>query len=213
MKGYCVKRVIFIINVLGLLLAFVAPAAAKDASLAKQVLAEINLARTNPRVYAGFLREFRTRFQGSSYTLPNSRVRVLTSEGVAAVDEAIKFLSRQKALPALTWSAGLGAAAAELAGEQGETGATGHGDVGNNGMRERIERQGKWERSIAENIGYGPADSRSMVMQLIIDDGVPGRGHRKNQFNPAFGTAGVACGPHSRFGNMCVIDFAGGFRE
>jgi uncharacterized protein YkwD len=213
MKGCCVKRFFFIINVLGLLLALVVPAAAKDASLAKQVLAEINLARTNPRVYAGFLREFRSRFLGNSYTLPGSRVRVLTSEGVAAVDEAIRFLSRQRALPALTWSAGLGAAAAELAGEQGETGATGHGDAGNNGMRERIERQGKWERSIAENIAYGPDNPRSMVMQLIVDDGVPGRGHRKNQFNPAFGTAGVACGPHPRFGNICVIDFAGGFRE
>lgn len=206
------KRVFFIISVLGLLLALAAPAIAFGESLARQVLAEINLARGNPRVYAGFLREFRSHFQGNSYTLPGSRVHVLTSEGVAAVDEAIRFLSRQKALPALVWSEGLGAAGAELAGEQGETGTIGHG-VGNNGMRERIERQGKWEGSIAENIGYGPAEPRSMVMQLIIDDGVPGRGHRKNQFNPVFGTAGVACGPHPRFGTMCVIDFASKFRE
>lgn len=80
-------------------------------------------------------------------------------------------------------------------------------------MRERIERHGKWERRIAENIGYGPNNARSMVMQLIIDDGVPGRGHRANTFGTAFGTAGVACGPHPRFESMCVIDFAGGFRE
>lgn len=207
------KQLFFAIYGFGLLLALAAPAIAFGESLAKQVLAEINLARGNPRVYAGFLREFRGQFYGNSYALPNSRVRVLTSEGVTAVDEAIRYLSRQKPLPALKWSDGLSAAAAELAGEQSETGATGHGDVGNNGMRERIERQGKWERSIAENIAYGPAEPRSMVMQLIIDDGVPGRGHRKNQFNPAFGAAGVSCGQHPRFGNMCVIDFAGGFRE
>jgi len=200
-------------SILGLLLLLAAPAIALDKTLAGEVLTEINLARGNPRVYAGFLREFRSHFQGNSYTLPGSRVHMLTSEGVAAVDEAIRFLSRQKALPALTWSEGLSAAAAELAGEQAETGATGHGDVGNNGMRERIERQGTWKRNIAENIAYGPADARSMVMQLIIDDGVSGRGHRKNQFNPVFGTAGVACGHHPRFGNMCVIDFAGGFQE
>jgi uncharacterized protein YkwD len=47
-----------------------------------------------------------------------------------------------------------------------------------------------------------------VVMNLIIDDGVPDRGHRKNIFSRAFATAGAACGPHSRFGNVCVIDFA-----
>jgi uncharacterized protein YkwD len=45
-------------------------------------------------------------------------------------------------------------------------------------------------------------------MNLIIDDGVTDRGHRKNIFSRAFGTAGAACGPHPRFGNVCVIDFA-----
>lgn len=196
-----------------LLLALAAPAAALDQNLATKVLAEINLARSEPRTYAGFLREFRGRFRGEYYVLPGSTTRIQTSEGVKAVDEAIKFLSRQKPLPPLTWSDGLAAAAAELAEEQGRSGATGHVGRQSHGMRERIERHGKWERQIAENIGYGPKDPRNMVMQLIVDDGVPGRGHRKNTFGPAFNTAGVACGPHPEFGNMCVIDFAGGFRE
>lgn len=195
------------------LLALAAPAAALDQDLARQVLAEINLARTEPGTYAGFLREFRGRFRGKEYALPGSTALIQSSEGVAAVDEAIRFLSRQKPLPPLTWSDGLAAAAAELAEEQGRSGDTGHTGRQSSGMRERIERHGKWERLIAENIGYGPKDARNMVMQLIIDDGVPGRGHRKNTFNAAFGTAGVACGPHPRFKGMCVIDFAGGFRE
>lgn len=195
------------------LLVLAAPAAALDQELARQVLAEINLARTEPATYAGFLREFRGRFRGKTYTQPGSTTLVQTSEGVAAVDEAIRFLSRQKPLPQLAWSDGLAAAAAELAEEQGSSGATGHTGRRGSGMRERIERHGKWERQIAENIGYGPRDARNMVMQLIIDDGVPGRGHRKNNFGAAFGAAGVACGPHPRFGSMCVIDFAGGFRE
>jgi uncharacterized protein YkwD len=136
-----------------------------------------------------------------------------TSEGTKAVDEAIKVLSRQKPVSPLAWSDGLAAAAAELAEEQGRSGGLGHTGNESHGMQERIERHGKWLRSIAENIGYGPTDARSMVMQLIIDDGVPDRGHRKNTFSTAFDTAGVACGSHPRFRNMCVIDFAGGFRE
>ena len=195
------------------LLALAAPAVALDYNLGTQVLAEINLARTEPRTYAGFLREFRRQFRGKYYVLPGSTTRIQTSEGVTAVDEAIKFLSRVKPLPPLSWSDGLVAAAAELAEEQGRSGVTGHTGRQSHGVRERIERHGKWDRQIGENIGYGPRGSRNMVMQLIIDDGVPDRGHRINTFSAAFNTAGVACGPHPRFGNMCVVDFAGGFRE
>jgi uncharacterized protein YkwD len=198
---------------IGVLLALAAPASALDEKLAKQVLAEINLARTSPKIYAGYLREVRGRFRGKLYSPPGSSTRVKTREGRAAVDEAIKYLSRQQPLPQLDWSDGLSGAAAELAEEQGRSGATGHIGRQSQGPKERIERHGKWEKLIAENIGYGPKEARSMVMQLIIDDGVKGRGHRKNTFNKAFTTAGVACGPHPGFGSICVIDFAGGFRE
>lgn len=205
MRYFCV--------IICVLLAFAAPAAAIDHTLAKQILAEINLARTEPLAYAGFVREFRRQFRGKYYLQPGSVVRVRTSEGVKAVDEAIRFLSRSKPLPPMVWSDGLAAAAAELAVDQGDSGATGHTGSQNRGVRERIEQHGKWERRIGENIGYGPKAPRDMVMQLIIDDGVPDRGHRTNTFSRDFTTAGVACGPHPRFRNMCVIDFAGGFRD
>lgn len=196
-----------------LLLTLVASASAVEENLAGQVLAEINLARTAPRTYAGYLRELRGRFRGKSYLLPGSSSRAITIEGKGAVDEAIKYLFRQKSLPPLGWSDGLAAAAAELAEEQGRSGATGHVGRQSRGLKQRIERHGRWERQIGENIGYGPKSAREMVMQLIIDDGVKGRGHRKNIFTKAFTTAGVACGLHPRFDTMCVIDFSGGFRE
>jgi uncharacterized protein YkwD len=188
-------------------------ASAIDSDMARQVLAEINLARTEPKTYAGFLRQFRGYFKGKLYQLPGSETRIQTVEGRSAVDEAIRFLSRQKAVHALLWSQGLAAAATGLAVEQGRSGETGHQDRQGNGPRERIEKQGRWERSMAENIGYGPTEARDMVLQLIVDDGVPGRGHRKNIFSSSFTTAGVACGPHPGFGSVCVIDFAGGFKE
>ncbi len=192
---------------------FVTPAAALEEYLARQVLAEINLARTEPLKFAGFLREFRRCFQGKSYRMPGTSTLIETSEGVAAVDEAIRFLSHQKPLPPLVWSAGLAAAAAELTQKQGRSGATDHGGMSGSGLRKRIERHGTWRKRIGESIAYGPDAPRTMVMLLLIDDGVSDRGHRKNHFNPAFGSAGVACGPHPRFGGMCVIDFSDGFRE
>jgi len=105
-----------------LLLALAAPAAALDENLSRRVLDEINLARTAPRTYIELLREFRGRFRGKSYLLPGSTTRVKTVEGRAVVDESIRFLSRQKPLPPLSWSDGLAAAAAELAVEQGRSG-------------------------------------------------------------------------------------------
>ena len=181
--------------------------------LAEGVVAEINLARTNPRGYAGFLREFRQRFQGKSFRTPGSHTTVRTTEGVAAVDEAIRYLSRQKPVPPLAWSTGLAAAAAELVAEEGETGAVGHLGGQSGDMQERIERHGRWRGRIGENISYGPSEPRLVVMELIIDDGVRDRGHRKNIFDRIFRTVGVACGTHPRFRSMCVIDFAGGFSE
>jgi len=51
------------------------------------------------------------------------------------------------------------------------------------------------------------------VVTLIVDQGVPNRGHRHNIFCRDFKCAGAACGSHARYGTMCVIDFAGGFLE
>lgn len=188
-----------------------APAAfAATFDLPKEVLAETNLARTDPSGYADHLREMRTRFVGKAYRLQGTVGMVMTSEGVAAVDEAIGFLARQKPLPALSWSQGLADAARELVRDQAKTGSIGHDTAG--GMRERIERHGTWSGRIGENIGYGPTTARLTVMELIIDDGVPDRGHRRNIFSTDYSTAGVACGPHPLYRHMCVIDFATRFK-
>jgi uncharacterized protein YkwD len=188
-------------------------AASATTPLAKQVLVEINLARTDPHAYAGFLREFRKLIRGKSFLLPGTSTLVYTDEGVAAVDEAIHSLEKQKPLSPLVWSSGLADAAAELVIDGGATGDIGHTGRRSGGMKERIERHGVWSGRIAENISYGYDDARLVVMQLLVDDGVPDRGHRKNLFDNSFGTAGVACGSHRGYDSMCVIDFAGGFRK
>lgn len=179
----------------------------------RQFLEETNVARTQPHRYAEYLRELRGGFIGKGYRVPGSFNLVMTQEGVAAVEEAIDFLSRQRPVPALYWSPGLARAAAELVKEQAASGATGHDGERSGSFRQRIERQGNWDTAIAENIGYGPDTARRMVMDLIIDDGVPGRGHRKNIFNPSFAIAGAACGPHPIFRKMCVMEFAAKFKS
>jgi uncharacterized protein YkwD len=189
------------------------PVVAAPSGLAQQMLAETNLARSAPQRYAGYLRGLRQQFIGRSYRMPGSADFVMTNEGVAALDEAILFLQKQAPLAALSWSRGLAEAAVDLERDEGQSGETGHTGSQSGDMRQRIERHGSWLTRIAENIGYGPDTARLMIMQLIIDDGVPGRGHRKNIFNPSFKVAGAACGPHPTFRNMCVMEFAVGFRD
>ena len=63
---------------------------------------------------------------------------------------------------------------------------------------------------IDRNIMYGSDEPTDIVAQLLVDDGVPSRGHRKNILNPDFKIVGVAFGPHTKFKNMTVQNFAGG---
>jgi len=176
------------------------------------VLSELNAARANPKAYAEHLRIYRSQFSGKYHIPPGTRIRYVTKEGTPAVDEAVRFLEAQRPLPPLSWSEGLSRVAAELNREQARTGALGHAS-GRMEMRARAERVGRWQSTIGENISYGPNEARRVAMQLIVDDGVPDRGHRKNIFAPDFRVAGVACGPHPAYETSCVIDFAGWFTE
>jgi uncharacterized protein YkwD len=60
-----------------------------------------------------------------------------------------------------------------------------------------------------EDIYYGEQTPDQVVRRLIVDAGVPSRGHRHNIFARGFEISGVSCGPHRVYGGMCVIDFAG----
>lgn len=52
-----------------------------------------------------------------------------------------------------------------------------------------------------------------VIVQLVADDNVPSRGHRKNIFNPDFHYGGVATGTHVSHGMCCVLDYASNIGE
>lgn len=56
-------------------------------------------------------------------------------------------------------------------------------------------------------------DGVSIIDDLIVDDGVPSRGHRLALFDERYCLAGVAAGVHKTYGNMIAIELAGGFEE
>lgn len=90
-------------------------------------------------------------------------------------------------------------------------GAVGHGGVNGTTPSARMARYGVCGGPWGENISYGHGSAREIVMALIIDDGVRGRGHRQNVFNPAYSVAGAPIGSHTKFGTVCSIDFAASY--
>jgi uncharacterized protein YkwD len=180
--------------------------------LERAVVSEINKARTAPRNYASLLEQYKKHYDKKLLKLPGE-APILTKEGVGAVLEAIRYLRPLKPLPSLNPSKGMASGARDHVRDQGSSGATQHkGDDGSQAS-ERVNRYGTWEKSIGENIVYGSDKARNIVIFSIIDDGVLGRGHRKTIFNPDFRVIGVACGLHPIYRTVCVITFAGGYKE
>ncbi|MBV8165595.1 MAG: CAP domain-containing protein [Alphaproteobacteria bacterium] len=171
------------------------------------VLAALNRARTDPAGFAGILQAYRARMRGDRYFEPRANTWIVTQEGVAAIDEAIAVLRATAPLPPVVRHTGLTQAAQDQVAWQGPRGEVGHAGEGRSTPFDRMRRRGVVYRTAGENISYGPTGLQ-VVVDLIVDDGVPGRGHRHNILDPSYREVGIALGPHRRYGTMCVMDFA-----
>ena len=167
------------------------------------VLAELNRFRGDPAGYTAVLRDYRDRFDGRLLISDDdSEIDIMTNEGVAAVDEAIRDLRREGPRSRLQQSELLARVAADHVAVQSRSGAVGHYTRGN-GPGERMKARGGGPY-VNEVITYGHHSPAGVVHQLLIDDGVPDRGHRHSLLRPTHRYAGVACGPHRIHRTMCV---------
>ena len=173
------------------------------------VILEMNKARTNPALYAELYISPRTKkFDGKVYN-----GSLMTNEGVAVVNECISFMKKTKSLSVLTPEKGLSLAAQQHSSTQGETDQIGHTGVDGSDPFTRIKKYGTF-KTAGENIDYGATNGRDIVVQLLIDDGVSSRGHRKNIMNKDFSSSGVGfTKKHKLYGSVCVITYAGGYAE
>ena len=173
-------------------------------TLESQVIAEVNRCRQNPSQYAddvlvpylNSITNGNVSFQGRRYT---------TVEGEAAVIEAIKVLREQGSLCQLECSQPLYILAKEHCNTQGPTGDYGHDRTSGVSFQQRTSELGL--NGCGENISYGFNEARLIVIQLLVDDGVPSRGHRENILRPEYKKIGVAAGGHKKYNYMCVLDF------
>lgn len=179
----------------------------------KEIIDEINLARTDPQKYIAFLEAYKGYYKGNNLTLPGSRTALVTNEGLNAVDEAINFLRAQKALPALSLARGMCLAAKDHARDMTLKGISGHTGSDGSLPKARVDRYGLWDGTVGENIIYDIRTAREMVIGMIVDDGVASRGHRRNIFDTTYRVAGVSISDAASNPSRGVIVYVGGFTD
>jgi len=178
-----------------------------------QIVEALCWVRQNPKGAAAELKKLLPRFDGHDMRLPDNSL-LETTEGDAPVKEAIKFLEKQEPLGAIEQHnyLGLKLTAEDHCKDIGPKGMTSHQGTDGSAPAQRMNRYGKWSGLSGECIWYGePYGGMDIVLALIVDDGVPDRGHRKVIFTPNYAVVGVCVEDHSSFDSMACIQFATGF--
>jgi uncharacterized protein YkwD len=182
-------------------------------AIEKDVILEMNKVRTNPKKYAElYIQPLLKYYSGKNYSVPG-QITIVTQEGTAAVNNCITTLSRANAVGVLIPEKGLSLAAKDHVTDQSQTGQIGHNGSDRSTPETRMKRYGTFSGSwtLGENIAYGETTGKDIVCGLLIDDGVPSRGHRTNIMNRAFTQTGVSSGTHTQYRTSCTITYANGY--
>jgi hypothetical protein len=75
-------------------------------------------------------------------------------------------------------------------------------------MWDRASKHGQWSGMVGENLSYGSKNGKDAMIQLLIDDGVASRGHRKNIFSSDYKLVGVGIQTHKKYKWMTCTNFA-----
>jgi len=161
--------------------------------LEREVVEEINFARTQPKEYV------------------KARLQPYVDAGTAseAMKDCINEMNGNAPLKPLQVAAGLTLAAREWVALQGPSEYIGH-DMN---FPVRLLKYGYYSGWRGENISYGYNDAKTIVITLLEDKNVSDREHRKNILDPRFAYIGVGFGPHKKYGYMCVQDFTGWYKD
>ncbi|MFT4760052.1 MAG: LysM repeat protein, partial [Saprospiraceae bacterium] len=157
-----------------------------------QMLEEINLIRSNPKGYIPYIQQYiKDVKSGKSFGF---------GDPVTVSYELIKQLENTAPLSILE-PAECVYRAAKIHGED-RKGAGSNDHVGTDGSWpwDRILKECDYLKDGNENLVGGPSSIRKAVILLLVDDGIPNRGHRSTLLNPSWKYA--ACYKIGTVGNM-----------
>jgi uncharacterized protein YkwD len=145
----------------------------------KEMVAEINLVRSNPNAYTKIIEQYIYELKTDRYS-DASRL----DEEIRTAKELIKELAVTKPLSILQPHEGLYKTAKKHGEEGKQKGELDH--QGSDGLWpwDRAEKYASDVKGSTENLVGGPENVRRSVIILLVDTGIKSRGHRKALLNP-----------------------------
>lgn len=165
--------------------------------------------RNHPAKYAGLIKILIESMCNNTAYMPGHPPMFYT-EGKKVLRECISDLEAAGSrLPPLSYSTALSLACRDHVNDIGLHGLNGHIGTDGSTIEMRISRHGKWGLLVGECIEYGFFTAQSILLHLLVDDDVPGRGHRHTLLNPVYTRVGIGVGTHTKHSILTVMDFAG----
>jgi hypothetical protein len=171
-------------------------------SFLRQLVEEINLARTNPAAYASKVQEYIPHFQDKILKMPDQRVAIKTQEGAAAYEECVNFLRSAEPTEAHVPSRGLTRIANDfLSGVQ----SVDPSQIGTIDMNAIIDKYGSFQGNFSRAMEFGGSTQEQVVINLLVSDGDKSRSQRDALLNPILKRVGVAQGKHDIYRTVTII--------
>ena len=171
-------------------------------SFLRQLVEEINLARTNPAAYASKVQEYIPHFQDKILKMPDQRVAIKTQEGATAYEECVNFLRSAEPTEAHVPSRGLTRIANDfLSGVQ----SVDPSQIGTIDMNAIIDKYGSFQGNFSRAMEFGGSTPEQVVINLLVSDGDKSRSQRDALLNPILKRVGVAQGKHDIYRTVTII--------
>ena len=167
----------------------------------EELLKELNLLRTSPQAYSSKLRNYAKMFKGKVLHLPNGE-RIMTGEGAEPFESAALFLDNLNAVPVLTESQALTAAAKEYVDSVKDLSPDQIGEVQ---LETFLEKRGEFVGHFAQTMDFGSNYAELVVVNLCADDGDEKRQNRNNLVDEKFKHVGLGKGAHKEFKHCTAI--------
>lgn len=160
-----------------------------DMQFAQAMLEEHNYARTKPKEYAEkFIKPYFGRTSGYA-------------------ESCYETMTTMKPVGALKLDDRFCKAAQWFANDLRRTGKITHTGSDGSQFWDRLKRQGA-TNALSESCSWGVKGARSILVQLLIDEGTPSLGHRENALNPMAKVIGVGQTEGVKgYGVATVIDY------